>query len=60
MKDELRNKIIAFNRQRAQDAEKANDLMTLLNALPPGQVKNLLKDEACAAILSKYGITEKE
>lgn len=59
MKPERREKIIAFNRQRAQDAEKANDLMTLLNALPPGQVKNLLKDEACAAILSKYGITAK-
>lgn len=37
--------------------EKANDLMTLLNALPPGQVKQLLKDETCVAILEKYGIT---
>ena len=60
MKDELRNQILAFNRARAENAEKANDLMTLLNALPPGQVKNLLKDEACAAILSKYGITAKD
>ena len=31
--------------------------MTLLGALPPGQVKQLLKDETCGAILSKYGIT---
>ena len=58
MKPELRAKIIAYNRERAADREKADDLMTLLAALPPGQVKNLLKDEACAAILSKYGVEE--
>ena len=57
MKPELREKIIKFNKQRAADAEKAGDLMTLLSALPPGQVKQLLKDETCAAILAKYGIT---
>lgn len=57
MKPEMRARIIAFNKQRAEDAEKANDLMTLLSALPPGQVKQLLKDETCAAILEKYGIT---
>lgn len=56
MKPELREKIIKFNKQRAADAEKADDLMTLLSALPPGQVKNLLKDETCGAILSKYGL----
>lgn len=58
MKPELRAKIIAYNRERAADREKADDLMTLLAALPPGQVKNLLKDEACAAILRKYGVEE--
>lgn len=57
MKPELKAKIIAFNKARAADTEKANDLMTLLSALPPGQVKQLLKDEKCAAILEKYGIT---
>lgn len=57
MKPELREKIIKFNRQRAEDAEKEGDLMTLLSALPPGQVKQLLKNETCAAILAKYGIT---
>lgn len=56
MKPELREKIIKFNKQRAADAEKAEDLMTLLSALPPGQVKQLLKNETCAAILAKYGI----
>lgn len=56
MKPKLREKIIKFNRARAEDAEKAGDLMTLLFALPPGQVKQLSKDETCAAILAKYEI----
>lgn len=58
MKPELRKKIIAFNKARAADKDKADDLMTLLGALPPGQVKQLLKDDTCAAILNKYGIEE--
>lgn len=57
MKPELREKVLAFNRARAEDKEKADDLVTLLGALPPGQVKNLLKDEGCKEILQKYGIT---
>lgn len=57
MKPEMREKIIAFNKQRAEDKEKAEDLLTLLSALPPGQVKQLLKDETCSVILNKYGIT---
>lgn len=57
MKPEMRSKIIAFNKARAADKEKAEDMMTLLGALPPGQVKQLLKDETCAAILNKYGVT---
>ena len=51
-------KVLDYNKDRAADREKADDLMTLLSALPPGQVKNLLKDEACAAILRKYGVEE--
>ena len=51
-------KALAYNKERAADREKADDLMTLLSALPPGQVKNLLKDKACAAILRKYVIKE--
>jgi len=56
--EEKRKKIFAYNQQRAADAGKAGDLMTLLSALPPGQVKQLLKDKVCAAILAKYGITD--
>lgn len=60
MKEELRARIIAYNKERASDREKAEDLLALLAALPPGQVKQLLKDETCAAILEKYGITASE
>lgn len=58
MKKELRDRIYKYNRERSADREKGEDMMTLLNALPPGQVKNLLKDETCGAILKKYGIGE--
>lgn len=57
MKAELRQRILAYNKEKAQDKERAEDFMTLLSALPKGQVKNLLKNDACAAILAKYGIT---
>lgn len=55
MANPWKDKVLAFNRQRKEDGEKASDLMKLLAALPPGQVKNLMKDETCAAILRKYG-----
>lgn len=57
MKPELREKIIAYNRAVTANAEKADDLMAILGALPPGQVKNLLKDPTIGPILEKYGIT---
>ena len=60
MKPELREKIIAYNKAVAADREKAADLMTILGALPPGQVKNLLKDPVIGPILEKYGITREE
>lgn len=57
MANPWKQKVLAFNKKRAEADEKAADMMTLLSALPPGQVKQLLKDETCAAILNKYGIT---
>lgn len=57
MKPEKRDRILAYNRAVKADREKSNDLLILLGALPPGQVKQLLKDKTCAAILDKYGIT---
>lgn len=56
MKAELREKIIQYNRTVAVNKEKADDFMTILGALPPGQVKNLLKDPTIGQILEKYGI----
>ena len=55
--EKRRKEIFAFNQARAADKEAAQDLHTLLTSLPQGQRKQLLKDETCAAILSKYGIT---
>lgn len=54
MANPWKEKVLAFNRKR----KEADDLIVLLNALPKGRVKQLLKDETCAAILEKYGITE--
>ena len=58
MSNPWKMKVLAYNKERDADREKADDLMTLLSALPPGQVKNLMKNESCAAILLKYGIEE--
>lgn len=58
MANPWKKKVLEYNKKRAAADEKAADLMTLLGALPPGQVKNLLKYEVCASILQKYGIGE--
>lgn len=57
MKPELRARIIAYNKAVAANRETSEDFMTLLGALPPGQVKQLLRDPVCGEILKKYGIT---
>ena len=54
---ELKEKIFAYNKRRKAVDEKAGDFQTLLNSLPPGQVKNLLKDPICGPILEKYRVT---
>ena len=59
MKQELREKILAYNRAAAQRQDKADDLDVLINAflrLPPGQLKKILTEEVMA-VLKKYGIT---
>lgn len=57
MKPELKQKILEYNRRRKAVDEKAGDFQTILDNLPPGQVKNLLKDPVCGPILEKYGVT---
>lgn len=57
----LRAKIIAYNRDVAEKAEKAADLdiiVTQIMKLPPGQLKKVLTDEVLA-VLAKYGVTLK-
>lgn len=57
MKEDLRARILAYNQAVARNRAMADDLMTILGALPPGQVKNLLANEIIGPILQKYGIT---
>ena len=53
LKQAVKNRV----REIAEYTEKSNDFQTVLDALPPGQVKNLLKDTVIGPILEKYGIT---
>ena len=54
---ELKEKIFAYNKHRKTVDEKAGDFQTILDNLPHGQVKNLLKNPVCGPILEKYGVT---
>ena len=57
MKQELRNRILAYNKSVAEQKEKASDMDTLIFAfakLPPGQLKKVLTEDVIA-VLNKYG-----
>ena len=57
---ELRAKVIAFNKIAVARKEKASDLDTLVAAimkLPYGQLKKVLSEEVLT-VLAKYGYTE--
>lgn len=57
MDKELKEKILAFNRVRKADGEKASDMDVLvaeLLKLPPGQLKKVLT-EPVLQVLAKYG-----
>ncbi len=54
---ELRDRILAYNRQLAERKEKAEDMEVIaaaLLSLPPGQLKKILTQEVLA-VLEKYG-----
>lgn len=53
---ELKQAVDIRVREIAAFEEVSVDFKTLLDNLPPGQVKNLLKDEICGEILRKYGV----
>ena len=58
MREELREKILAFNKNAAERKEKAADMDVLVCAfakLPPGQLKKILTDDVMV-VLAKYGI----
>lgn len=57
MKKELREKIIAYNKQVKAKGDKADDMDVLIKALaklPWGQLKKVLSDEV-KEVLKKYG-----
>ena len=57
MNPELRDRILAYNRQLAERKEKAEDVEVIaaaLLSLPPGQLKKILTQEVLA-VLEKYG-----
>lgn len=55
--DQLKQRIFAYNLENAKNKEAAEDFTRFLEALPPGQVKNLMKNPTLAEILEKHGIT---
>lgn len=60
MREDLRKKIIAYNRSVAEKAEKASDMdviAAVLMKLPHGQLKKVLTDDVLA-VLAKYGVGE--
>lgn len=57
---ELREKIIAYNKTVAEKTDKAADLDIIVSQimkLPYGQLKKVLTDEVLA-VLAKYGYSE--
>lgn len=58
MKPEMREEILAYNKRRKAEGDKASDMDVLIAAiskLPFGQLKKLLSEEV-KAVLRKYGV----
>jgi hypothetical protein len=59
MANPWKEKVLAFNRKRKAEGEKAEDMdvvIAKISKLPPGQLKKLLTDEELCAVLRKYGV----
>ena len=57
MANPWKEKVLAFNRKRAEEGKKASDMDVLIAALlklPPGQLKKILTDDVLE-VLKKYG-----
>ena len=59
MKKELRDRIIAYNAEKAEGAQARADIMTIFSALNNGQKKQLVKNAAVQEIFDRYGIDVK-
>lgn len=60
MRNDLRARVLAYNRTLAERKEKASDLDVIVAALiqlPPGQLKKIL-DSDVLEVLKKYGYAE--
>ncbi len=58
MKDEVKKKILAYNKSIKKRGEKASDLDAIVQGfakLPPGQLKKVLSEDVIT-VLNKYGI----
>ena len=58
MARKLKDAVDARAAEIATAETAAADFRALLDALPPGQAKQLYKDDTCAAILARYGVSE--
>ncbi|MEA5151591.1 MAG: hypothetical protein VB039_03180 [Oscillospiraceae bacterium] len=56
MKKELREKVIAYNAEKAGNSQAAADLEALMALIPNGQRKQLAKKAAVQEIFTRYGI----
>ena len=59
MANPWKDKVLAFNKIRKEEGEKASDMDVVirkLGELPPGQLKKLLADEELCAVLRRHGL----
>lgn len=56
MKKELRDKIIAYNAEKAEGAQARADIMIIFSSLNNGQKKQLVKNADVQEIFDRYGI----
>lgn len=59
MPNPWKDRVLAFNKVRRAEGEKASDMDVVirkLGELPPGQLKKLLTDEELCAVLRRYGV----
>ena len=59
MANPWKEQVLAFNKQRKAEGEKATDMDVIIDSLaklPPGQLKKILSDDNVCEVLRKYGV----